>query len=202
MLWKEFTLCIRREHVRRIEEVLAIKRLKYLKKIRLNKLCLNNAMDNATVFNVIALKESVEELVIRGSDLSKVSPDVIGTCLNNMDKVEFVPHIWGTGLTFDQVDALFTEMKTKTKLRILNIRSNDLSRVPAKVMAECVNKIEEVDMWNTSLNTEQVEQILLLAKRKTNLNSLNISGNYFAMLDVPKAAIEDAKLKISIFEYY
>ena len=28
MLWKEFTLCIRREHVRRIEEVLAIKRLK------------------------------------------------------------------------------------------------------------------------------------------------------------------------------
>ena len=81
--------------------------------------------------------------------MSKVSPDVIGTCLNNMDKVEFVPHIWGTGLTFDQVDALFTEMKTKTKLRILNIRSNDLSRVPAKVMAECVNKIEEVDMWNT-----------------------------------------------------
>ena len=63
-VWKEFTLCIRREHVRRIVEVLAIKRLKYLKKIRLNKLCLNNATDNATVFNVIALKESVEELVI------------------------------------------------------------------------------------------------------------------------------------------
>ena len=73
--------------------------------------------------------------------------------------------------------------------------------VPAKVMAECVNKIEEVDMWNTSLNTQQVEQMLLLAKRKTNLKSLNISGNYFAMLDVPKADIEDAKLKIPIFEY-
>ena len=116
MLWKEFTLCIRREHVRRIEEVLAIKRLKHLKKIRLNKLCLNNATDNATVFNVIALKESVKELVIRGSDLSKVSPDVIGICLNNMNKVEFAPHIWGTGLTFEQVDALFTEMKTQTKL--------------------------------------------------------------------------------------
>ena len=56
-------------------------------------------------------------------------------------------------------------------------------------------------MWNTSLNTQQVEQILLVAKMKTNLNSLNISGNYFAMLDVPKAVIEDAKLKISIFEY-
>ena len=68
-------------------------------------------------------------------------------------------------------------------------------------MAECVNKIEEVEMWNTSLNTEQLEQMLLLLIKKTNLNSLNISGSYFAMLDVRKAALEDAKLKISILEF-
>ena len=200
-LWRGFTLCIRREHVRRIEEVLAIRRLKHLQRIKFSKLCLNNASDNATVFNVIAFKESVKELIIRGSDLSKVSPDVIATCLNNMDKVEFVPHIWGTGLTFEQVDALFVKMKVETKLRVLNIRSNNLSRVSAKVMAECVNNLEEVDMWNTSLNTEQVEQMLLVSKHRTKLKSLNISGNYFAMLDVPKDSIEDAKQIIPIFEY-
>ena len=89
-LWRGFTLCIRREHVRRIEEVLAIRRLKHLQRIKFSKLCLNNATDNATMFNVIAFKESVKELIIQ-------SPDMIAICLNNMDKVEFVHHIWGTG---------------------------------------------------------------------------------------------------------
>ena len=98
MLWKEFTLCIRRKHVRRIEKVLTIKRLKHLKKIRLNKLCLNNATDNATIFNVIALiKETVKELVIRGSDLSKVSPDVIGPCLNSGTKLNLFLIFGGLG---------------------------------------------------------------------------------------------------------
>eukprot|EP00092_Neocalanus_flemingeri_P033764 GFUD01036711.1.p1 GENE.GFUD01036711.1~~GFUD01036711.1.p1 ORF type:complete len:246 (-),score=70.24 GFUD01036711.1:20-757(-) len=201
LLWKRFTLCIRREHVRRINEVMEIKRLKHLQKIRFSKFCLNNATDNATVFNVIAFKTSVKELIIRGSDLSKVSPDVLATCLNNMDKVEFVPHIWGTGLTFDQVEALFNKMKIQTRLKVLNIRSNNLSRVQARVMAECVNRLEEVDMWNTSLNTEQVEQMLLLNRHSTKLKSLNISGNYFAMLDVPQEIIEEAKQKIPKFEH-
>ena len=69
-LWRGFILCIRREHVRRIEEVLAIRRLKHLQRIKFSKLCLNNATDNATMFNVIAFKESVKELIIRGSNLS------------------------------------------------------------------------------------------------------------------------------------
>ena len=201
LLWKEFTLWIRREHVRKIEEVLAIRRLKHIRRIMFRKFSLNNATDNATVFNVIAFKASVKEIIIRGSDLSKVSPDVIATCLNKMDKVEFVPHIWGTGLTFEQVEALFNIMKIQTKLKVLNIRSNNLSLVPSKVMAECVNKLEEVDMWNTSLNTEQVEQMLLLSRQSTKLKHLNISGNYFAMLDVPQEIIEDAQKNIPRFEY-
>ena len=199
MFWKDFV--VHREHVRIIEDVLAIRRLRNLKTIKFNKLRLNNASDNAIVFNAIAQKQSVKELVIIGSDFSKVSPEVLGQCINNMERVHFVPHIWGTGMSHNQVDAIFTNMRRGTKLRRLNLRSNDLSRVDAKVMAECVNKLEEVDMWNTSLRNEQVEEILLQINHKTTLKKLNLSGNYFAVLDVPLNLIENAKQIIPNFFY-
>ena len=56
------------------------------------------------------------------------------TCLNNMDKVEFVHHIWGTGLTFEQVDDLFLKMnlfRVWRKIKFLLLVFKMLGGIPA-----------------------------------------------------------------------
>ena len=200
-LWKMFTFCIKREHVRRMEEVFSIPRFQHIRRVQRTKISINDAMDNATVFKAISRKDSIKELIIHGSNLANVSPEIISLCVNKLQRFDFVPHIWGTGLSRCQVSSLFDKMKSETCLRVLNLRSNDLSAIPATVLGECMNKLVEADLWNTSLSCKQVEEILINCKKKTCLKKLNISGNYFGMLDVPVGLIRDVQVILKVFQY-
>ena len=57
-------------------------------------------------------------------------------------------------------------------LKILDLSDNDLSQIDPELLAKAVNKLEEVDMNNSQLTLQQIEEILTESLVGTSLNSL------------------------------
>ena len=65
----------------------------------------------------------------------------------------------------------------QTKLKRLDARGTDLSRVHSSLLGEAINTIEEVIMKNCSLSNEQIEAIFKNFGEDSKIRKLNIKYN-------------------------
>ena len=65
----------------------------------------------------------------------------------------------------------------KSALEELNLSTNDFSSVNTTLMATAVNKLRKVFMFYTGLTEDQVEAILKIGLKETNLLHLDLRHN-------------------------
>jgi len=107
------------------------------------------------------------------NDLSLVEPELFAGALRTVAKV----NINATSITKDQAECLFQAILRKSALEELNLSTNDFSSVNTTLMAAAVNKLRKVFMFYTGLTEDQVEAILKIGLKETNLLHLDLRHN-------------------------
>lgn len=113
------------------------------------------------------------EVSIGHNDLSTVDSNIFASALNNIAKV----NVNATSITKDQVEELFKAILMKSFLKQLNLSTNDFSSVNTSLMAAAINKLEKAFMFGTGLTEYQVEAILNVGLKETNLVYLDLRHN-------------------------
>ena len=74
-------------------------------------------------------------------------------------------------------------MTTNSPLKILKLAKNEVNSVDAKLLGQAVNQLEEVDLYDTKLTTQQAENILVAIITSSKLKVLNIQNNKLSSVD-------------------
>merc|ERR1719203_633460 len=109
------------------------------------------------------------------NDLSGVEPEALARGLMQLEEVNLS---W-TKLSTEQITRILTNIAQEdTKLKKLNLDINDLSGVEAEDLARATIQLEEVNLSDTKLRTEQITSILTKnAQEDTKLKKLDLEGN-------------------------
>ena len=100
-----------------------------------------------------------------------------------------------TRLTTEQLTAIFTQLSTlgNHKLRNLQLRLNNLSSVPTETLVAGISGLEEVDLYQTKLTTEQLTAIFtqLSTWEGHQLRNLQLGRNDLSKVpaEIPAAGI-------------
>ena len=68
-------------------------------------------------------------------------------------------------------------------LRKMDLSLTDLSSVSPDLPARLVQRLEEVDMWNTELTTQQLEAVLTAVSTSSTLRKLNLGNNNLSLVE-------------------
>ena len=115
----------------------------------------------------------LKDVSIGHNDLSSVDPETFAGALKHIAKV----NINATSITKDQTEELFRAILMKSALKQLNLSTNDFSSVNTTLMATAINRLEKAFMFYTGLTEHQVEAILNVGMRDTNLVHLDLRHN-------------------------
>jgi len=122
-----------------------------------------NAKEMELLFRVIItvlLKlPTLSKLDLTGTNISSVCPCLLAKALTNIEDVV----VSQVSLTQHQAVAIFTaigEEEKELRLQNLNLSHNNLAAIPSLSLARAVVKLHEVIMYQTSLSSDQVVQIL------------------------------------------
>ena len=74
-------------------------------------------------------------------------------------------------------------MTTNSPLKILKLAKNEVNSVDDKLLAQAVNQLEEVDLYDTKLTTQQAEEILVAIITSSKLKVLNMQNNKLSSVD-------------------
>ena len=117
---------------------------------------------------------SLKKLHIQNINLSTLEPSLLAGVARRLEEV------WmdGTQLTSEQAAMVMTALCVKnSRLKMLDISCNDLSEVEPSLLARAVNGLEEVDLNDTKLTVEAVEEIISgVDQADTKLKKLNMSN--------------------------
>jgi len=115
----------------------------------------------------------LQELRLSGIDMRHVEAKVLARVINKLSKAD----LNFTHLQAHQLMAIFCKMKEKTKLKELVLSSNDVSEVDSKSIGDAVQKLEVVNLCETSLTSRQAMAILNHSKKFTKLKSIDLRKN-------------------------
>jgi len=127
-------------------------------------------------FKNVEKLHNIEYIIgLRKRDLKGVEARLLGRALVGVEKVG----LGGAKLTTHQVVSLFTQLaRPDTRTKELELDGQDLSSVPADQLAIAVNKLEEAQLWDSNLKTDQLTAILTqIIDNETNLKKLTLRGN-------------------------
>ena len=82
-----------------------------------------------------------------------------------------------------QVIAICTAMTTNSQLKVVNLAKNVLTSVDADLLGQAVNQLEEVDLYDTKLTTQQAEKVLEAVITNSKLKVLNMQNNNLSLVD-------------------
>ena len=150
------------------------------------------------IFSKLSSYSKLQVLQISFSDLSAVSPDVLAKVIGNLEVAEL--H-WCL-LTERQAEALFKQLeKSESKsLKQLDLGYNNLSTVPTSTMANVLNRLERVNVYNImpKLTSSQVNHILLFITQGSQLSELNLGGANFQGIDIAEEIIGEAISRLDV----
>lgn len=119
------------------------------------------------IFATISAGCHLARLSIGCVNLSSVNPSLLAGAVAGLEEVR----LYLATLTTHQLDTILTTIAKPCRLRRLSVMSVDLSSVNSALLARVVNKLEEVDMYGTSLSVSQVEEVLLRSQVAQNKSS-------------------------------
>ena len=184
-LWRNFQLCINYRNIEMATNMLTSERLQGVKSVKFLSWFVPRNKASA-VLKELSENNDIEELLVRGNDLTSVDPDLLSTCINKKRRVLLTQ----TKLTKEQVLVIFEDMNKDTSLVELDIRDNDLSNVKPDVLSKCINSLKKVNLTNTHLSWLQKQMMIKQMQKKTTLEYLDISRNGVGNGDIVVEGVE------------
>ena len=139
------------------------------------------------IFEQIAQKTNIKELLVLNDNLQNIPSDLIGLALNEIETVLISDNWHGQTFTFDQINSVVIVMASGTKLKHLILRNIDISQVEPATLAAALNRLEDLKIWRTFRNASQSE-----------LSDLQIRALFKALNDGTKMKTMDIKSKFMI----
>jgi len=136
-------------------------------------------------------------LNMSGHDLSSVDPESVARSIAELENV----NLCDTKLTSQQCQAIFKVAAVDCKLKILNIGRNDLSSVDPKSLARFVAELEEVNLSNAKMTSQQCEAISRFPVNDSKIKKLSIDGNDLSTMDpefVDRVQVDSKFIKIRL----
>ena len=123
------------------------------------------------------------------TDLGLVEPEIFRSLLIKLEQIVML----GLNLEPEQGDILFSTILDNTKLKRLHIVNNNLSSADPQLLARAVSNIEDVQLENTEVTTEQATKMVkALATDQSKTKVLNLANNNLASVD-PQLMTEGIK---------
>lgn len=120
-------------------------------------------------------------------NLSKISPDLLAPAIARLRKVD----LSSTKLTKEQCKALLNKCATSTTLKNMRLgMNNNISVVDPDTLARAVCRLDNVDICNNSLTTDQCTALLQQMVTSPTLQVVNLKLNLLS--DVPVHLLAEA----------
>merc|ERR1712142_833764 len=175
-------------------EILA-KALNNLETLKMTLITISNEHANA-FFTHMQEFTNLKQLEIdtKNTNINSVNPRIFSKAIVKLTKVT----LKYTYLSTEQLELMFQQiLKKGSALTHLDVGTNDVSGVPADVLAEAVNKLSVVGLNETNLSKDQGIAIFTkLAESQSNLVRLDASENNLGEIDPDVIAKASNKLKI------
>merc|ERR1712142_16366 len=175
-------------------EILA-KALNNLETLKMTLITISNEHANA-FFTHMQEFTNLKQLEIdtKNTNINSVNPRIFSKAIVKLTKVT----LKYTYLNTEQLELMFQQiLKKGSALTHLDVGTNDVSGVPADVLAEAVNKLSVVGLNETNLSKDQGIAIFTkLAESPSNLVRLDASENNLGEIDPDVIAKASNKLKI------
>lgn len=137
-------------------------------------------MQTEALFKKLFKKSRLQRLDINNNNLSEINEEVFAVTINKVEEV----NISHTMLSREQLKELFKKMIEKTKLKILKLNDIDLSSVPANLLAEALNLLEEIEIAKCSLTIYQGIYLFSRMSEKSKIKKLRIAHNDLSLVPV------------------
>jgi len=153
-------------------------------------------------FSAMANNEcSLEILQIWDDSTTKLNPELFASAVGNVEEVQL-----GTWeISHEQMEALFIALTNEgSRLRKLDLSSCNTDDIEPALMGEAVNKLEEFEVVNTWVKSDQIWEILLkIVNGESKLNKLMLGDlSYIEFGDVDSALVKMVRDKFGKFYYF
>jgi len=143
------------------------------------------------ICTAMAEGSKLKTLNLSCTNLSSVDADILARAVTRLEEVwlgcnELTPH---------QVEAIFAALSTSSQLKTLDLGGNNLSAVDAKILAQPVTQLEEVNLYKTQLTPEQVTAICTAIAGDSQLKTLELTGSDLSRVDAEILAKAITKLE-------
>ena len=141
------------------------------------------------IFKRISTGSSLKKLQLNFTSLRSLPAHLLAKSLCQLESVE----LESTSLTSTQLETIFNEMKSNSKLRHLDLFDNPLSDVNPITMVSSLYKLESLSLGKTSLSTQQLNILCSTWAQSTpSLKHLDLSRNDLS--SVPAKHLADIAL--------
>lgn len=171
------------------QRMLGLRRLEHVKNISVFRHgWVSGELKN--LFKAMLRLHKLSWLVMDNFSLSFVEPGLVASVVTMMEYM----YMSATELSSVQVDTLFSTISETSKLRRLWIQGTNLSTVDKYTLADGVNNINDVNLRNTQVTSEQVTCILSEAAKHTKLHTLALDR--FSVQQVDQQVVQQAEISI------
>ena len=148
----------------------------------------------------------LRDLNLRTNDLSSVPTETLVAGISGLEKVNLAKNVFfgDTVLTTEQLTGIFSRLSVSEdqKLKTLTLECNKLSSVPTETLVAGISCLEEVNLKNTYLTTEQLEEIyrMVADRRCPRMRKIDLGENDKSF-HISKDILDRAKLNQSVVIY-
>jgi len=174
-LWSWLKLRVKEKNVGYMSDVLGSRRAQAVRRVYMREV--SNKLLQAVVRH-----KGLKEMVIEYTNLSTLNPELLAQAVTKLEEVR----IGYNPLTPEQFTAICLAVKGNSQLKTLHLYNNicSLGSVDAKILAQAVTKLEEVNLRKINLTSKQVEAIFAALDTSSRLKTLNICGNNLSSVDL------------------
>jgi len=122
------------------------------------------------VLEVSLFSRSLVDLNLADVNLSGVPADIIARKVSHLQTV----NLWNTELTTEQCIQVLEASLSSRCLVDINLGHVNLSEVPSHLLAKAVSRLQNVNLWDTKLTTEQCIQVLEVSFSSRSLVDVNL----------------------------
>ena len=146
-----------------------------------------------SLFTLIAKEAKMKELDLLDTDLTSLSPELLGKAVNNLEKI----NLSGSKLHGEQLNQMFQEFDFKI-LKDLNMDYLDLSAVLPESLAMVLINLKKISLKKCNLTTAQInlifESIAKNTREDVKLKNANLYGNNFKEVEAEHLSNSASKL--------
>ena len=146
-----------------------------------------------SLFTLIAKDAKMKELDLLDTDLTSLSPELLGKAVNNLEKI----NLSGSKLHGEQLNQMFQEFDFKI-LKDLNMDYLDLSAVLPESLAMVIINLKKISLKKCNLTTAQInmmfESIAKNSREDVRLKNANLYGNNLKEVETEPLSHSASKL--------